>query len=143
MIIKRNWRDIHPTIAHQSGVDWRLRSSAIRTSGDIEETTLDPQCNCLKAITYVSYAKLQPHHSYEPHHHDDHEDVHYVINGIGRIRVGSEETGLRDGDIIYIPKNTTHSIINDGEETIDFLAFGGYTGKKRKREDMKNNASVV
>ena len=119
-----------------------MLSSAIRTSGDIEETTLDPQCNCLKAITRL-YAKLQPHHSYEPHHHDDHEDVHYVINGIGRIRVGSEETGLRDGDTIYISENTTNSIINDGEETIDFLAFGGYTGKKKKREDMKNNASVV
>lgn len=132
MIIKRNWRDIHPTIAHQSGVDWRLLSSAMRTSGDIEESTLDPQCNCLKAITYVSYAKLQPHLSYEPHHHDDHEEVYYIINGIGKIKIGSEETGLRDGDIIYIPENTTHSIINDGEETIDFLAFGGYTGKKKR-----------
>ena len=46
--------------------------------------------------------------------------------------MGNEETGLRDGDIIYIPENTTHSIINDSEETIDFLAFGGYTGKKKK-----------
>jgi mannose-6-phosphate isomerase-like protein (cupin superfamily) len=132
MIVKRNWRDAHPTIAHQSGVDWRLLSSAIRTSGDIEESALDPQCNCLKAITYVSYAKLQPRLSYEPHHHDDHEEGYYIINGTGKIKMGNEETGLRDGDIIYIPENTTHSIINDSEETIDFLAFGGYTGKKKK-----------
>ena len=134
MIIKRNWRDAHPTIAHQSGADWRLLSSAIKTSGDIEESALDPQCNCLKAITYVSYAKLQPSLSYEPHHHADHEEVYYIINGTGKIKMGNEETGLRDGDIIYIPENTTHSIINDGEETIDFLAFGGYIGKKKKRE---------
>jgi mannose-6-phosphate isomerase-like protein (cupin superfamily) len=133
MIIKRNWRDAHPTIAHQSGVDWRLLSSAIRTSGDIEESALDPQCNCLKAITYVSYAKLQPSLSYEPHHHEDHEEVYYIINGTGKIKMGNEESRLRDGDIIYIPENTIHSIINDGEETIDFLAFGGYTGKKKKR----------
>jgi mannose-6-phosphate isomerase-like protein (cupin superfamily) len=132
MIIKRNWRDTHPTIAHQSGVDWRLLSSAIRTSGDIEESALDPQCNCLKAITYVSYAKLQPSLSYEPHHHEDHEEVYYIINGTGKIKMGHEESRLRDGDIVYIPENTTHSIINDGEETIDFLAFGGYTGKKKK-----------
>lgn len=117
-----------------------MLSSAIRTSGDIEESALDPQCNCLKAITYVSYAKLQPYLSYEPHHHDDHEEVYYIINGTGKIKMGNEETGLRDGDIIYIPENTTHSIINDGEETIDFLAFGGYTWK---REEIKNNASLV
>jgi hypothetical protein len=78
MIIKRNWRDAHPTIAHQSGADWWLLSSAIRTSGDIEESALDPQCNFLEAITYVSYPKLQPSLSYEPHHHDDHEEV-YII----------------------------------------------------------------
>ena len=46
MIVKRNWRDAHPTIAHQSGLDWRLLSSAIKTSGDIEESGLDPQCRC-------------------------------------------------------------------------------------------------
>ena len=58
MIIKRNWRDAHPTIAHQSGVDWRLLSSAIKTSGDIEESALDPQCRCLKAITLTDSSHL-------------------------------------------------------------------------------------
>jgi hypothetical protein len=57
-----------------------LLSSAIKTSGDMEESELDPQYRCLKAITYVSY-----------------------------------------------------SIINDGEETIVFLAFGGFTGKVKKK----------
>ena len=81
----------------------------------------------------VAFASL----SYEPHHHEDHEEVYYIINGAGKIKMGNEETGLRDGDIIYIPENTTHSIINDGEETIDFLAFGGYTGKKKKERRNK------
>ena len=137
MIVKRNWRDAHPTIAHQSGLDWRLLSSATKTSGDIEEPGLDPQYRCLKAITYVSYAKLQPRLSYQPHHHDDHEEVYYIINGTGKIKMGNEEVRLRDGDIIYIPENTTHSIINDGEEMIDFLAFGGFTGKGKKKQKKK------
>jgi hypothetical protein len=59
MIIKRNWCDAHPTIAHQSGVDWRLLSSAIKTRGDIEEPELEPQYRCLRAITCVSFGKLQ------------------------------------------------------------------------------------
>ena len=137
MIVKRNWRDAHPTIAHQSGLDWRLLSSATKTSGDIEESGLDPQYRCLKAITYVSYAKLQPRLSYQPHHHDDHEEVYYIINGTGKIKMGNEEVRLRDGEIIYIPENTTHSIINDGEEMIDFLAFGGFTGKGKKKQKKK------
>ena len=79
MIIKRDWRDVHPTIAHQSAVDWRLLPSAIKTSGDIE-VELEPQYRCLKAITCVSFAKLQPGFSYEPHNHKDHEEVYYVVN---------------------------------------------------------------
>jgi mannose-6-phosphate isomerase-like protein (cupin superfamily) len=134
MIIKRNWRDAHPTIAHKSGLDWRLLSSTMKTSGDIEESELDPQYRCLKVITYVSFAKLQPRLSYEPHLHDDHEEVYYIINGTGRIRVGNEEVKFRDGDIIYIAENTVHSIINDGEEMVDFLAFGGFTGKEKNKE---------
>ena len=51
--------------------------------------------------------------------------------------MGNEEARLRDGDIIYIPENTTHSIINDGEETIDFLAFGGYIGKQKRKGRKK------
>jgi mannose-6-phosphate isomerase-like protein (cupin superfamily) len=134
MIIKRNWRDAHPTIAHKSGLDWRLLSSTMKTSGDIEESELDPQYRCLKVITYVSFAKLQPRLSYEPHLHDDHEEVYYIINGTGRIRVGNEEVKFRDGDIIYIAENTVHSIINDGEEMVDFLAFRGFTGKEKNKE---------
>jgi len=44
---------------------------------------------------------------------------------------------LRDGDIIYIPENATHSIINDGEEMLRFLAFGGYTRKQTKKRSRK------
>ena len=55
-----------------------------------------------------------------------------MINGTGKIKMGNVEARLRDGDIIYFPENTPHSIINDGEEMIDFLAFGGFTGKEKK-----------
>jgi mannose-6-phosphate isomerase-like protein (cupin superfamily) len=132
MIIIRNWRDAHPTIAHESGLDWRLLSNGEKTSGDIE-SKLEPKYECLKSITYVSLAKLQPRLSYEPHHHKDHEEVYYIINGSGKIKIGNEEAHFRDGDIIYIPENTTHSITNDSEEMIDFLAFGGFTGKEQTK----------
>ena len=128
MIITRNWRNVYPTIAHKSGLDWRLLSTPAKTSGDID-SEVELKYQCLKAITYVSLAKLQPSLSYERHTHEDHEEIYYIINGTGRIKIGQEEARFRDGDIIYIPEKTTHSITNDGEEIIDFLAFGGFTGK--------------
>jgi mannose-6-phosphate isomerase-like protein (cupin superfamily) len=129
MIIIRNWRDVRPTIAHKSGIDWRLLSSSVKTNGDIN-AEVDPRYQCLEAITYVSLAKLQPSLSYESHTHRDHEEIYYIISGKGRMKIGNEEARFRDGDIIFIPKKTEHSITNDGEQMVDFLAFGGSTVKQ-------------
>ncbi|AFU57576.1 putative cupin 2, conserved barrel domain protein [Candidatus Nitrososphaera gargensis Ga9.2] len=127
VIVVRNWRNVHPTIAHKSGLDWRLLGMPAKTSGDIE-VEVDPKFQCLKTITYVSLAKLQPTLSYEPHDHQDHEEVYYIISGSGQIKVGGESARFRDGDVIYIPEKAVHSITNDGSEMIEFLAFGGLTG---------------
>lgn len=98
-----------------------------KTHGDIE-AEVEPKFQCLRNITYVSLAKLQPSLSYEPHDHQDHEEVYYIISGSGHIRIGTETTRFRDGDAVYIPSNTMHSITNDGTEMVEFLAFGGLTG---------------
>jgi len=131
VIVVRNWRDVYPTIAHKSGVDWRLLSMANKTSGDID-VQVEEKYNCLKAITYVSLAQLQPTLSYEKHQHQDHEELYYIINGKGKIKIGMEESQFRDGDIIYIPERTEHTITNNGEEIIEFLAFGGFIDMNSK-----------
>jgi mannose-6-phosphate isomerase-like protein (cupin superfamily) len=98
-----------------------------KTHGDID-AEVDPKFQCLKSITYISLAKLQPTLSYEKHDHRDHEEIYYIISGNGHIKIGDEMARFRDGDIIYIPEKTSHSITNDGDEMVEFLAFGGYTG---------------
>ena len=129
MAIVRNWRSVYPTIAHKSGLDWRLLSSSGKTSGDID-VEVGSAYQCLKSVPYVSLAKLQPGLSYEPHEHSDHEEIYYVINGSGKIKIGNETARYRDGDVIYIPERTIHSIANDGDEMVEFLAFGGITSRK-------------
>ena len=101
-----------------------------KTYGDID-AKVDPKFQCLKSITYVSLAKLQPTLSYESHEHKDHEEIYYIINGSGHIKIGDEIAKFREGDVIYIPEKTSHSITNDGSEMVEFLAFGGFTGMKK------------
>jgi mannose-6-phosphate isomerase-like protein (cupin superfamily) len=129
-LIVRNWRNVYPTIAHKSGLDWRLLSMESKTHGDID-TEVDHKFQCLKSITYVSLAKLQPSLSYEPHEHQDHEEIYYIMNGSGHIKIGDEIAKFSDGDVIYIPEKTSHSITNDGNEMVEFLAFGGFTDMKK------------
>ena len=107
-----------------------------KTHGDID-AEVDPKFRCLKSITYVSLAKLQPSLSYERHEHQDHEEIYYIINGTGHITMGDERAKFRDGDVIYIPEKTSHSITNDGNEMVEFLAFGGFTDPKKLAEQRK------
>lgn len=101
---------------------------ATKTEGDIA-AMVAPRFRCLRTITYVSRAKLQPGLSYETHSHADHEEVYYIIGGRGRIKIDDEVARFRDGDAIYIPRRASHTITNDGEEMVEFLAFGGYIGE--------------
>jgi mannose-6-phosphate isomerase-like protein (cupin superfamily) len=102
-----------------------------KTHGDID-AEVDPKFRCLKSITYVSLAKLQPSLSYERHEHQDHEEIYYIINGTGHITIADESAKFRDGDVIYIPEKTSHSITNDGNEMVEFLAFGGFTDPRKR-----------
>jgi hypothetical protein len=53
---------------------------------------------------------------------------YYIINGTGKIKMGNDDVRLIDDDIFYIPENTSHSIINDGE-VIDFWHLMALQGK--------------
>src|SRR5690606_9330562 len=120
---------VYPTIAHKSVIDWRLLTMNTKTMGDIDVDTY-PIFQCLRSITYVSLARLQPFLSYKRHIHQDHEELYYIFHGKGTIKLDDDTANFRDGDILYIPPETEHTIINNGEEMIEFLAFGGFTGKK-------------
>jgi hypothetical protein len=37
MIVTKNWRDVYPTIAHKTGIDWRLLSFGGLTGKPTEE----------------------------------------------------------------------------------------------------------
>ena len=141
MIAIQNWRSVHPTIAHKSGLDWRLLSMTAKTEGDIP-AMVAPRFRCLKTVTYVSLAKLQPGLSYEAHSHADHEEIYYIIGGKGRIEIGGETARFRDGDAIYIPRKALHSITNDGEEMVEFLAFGGLIGAPRPSGKRKTGGGA-
>jgi len=123
----RNWRDHEPAIVHEAGIDWRiLNCKQERYREQLEsEGHYDDESACMEVIRFVSLAHLKPGLRYEAHAHDDHEEIYYIIKGKGKILIDGEERSIRDGDCIYIGVNSMHQIINDSDEIIELLAFGG------------------
>lgn len=120
-MIIRNWREITPWLLpefHGEGVDWRILSK-IGTKEDAA---------CLKTISFVSFARLQPGGAYRAHINtsdgQQSEENYCFIKGCGTIRIGDNDIWkVRDGDICFTPGGQVHHLINDGKEWIDFLAW--------------------
>lgn len=126
-MIKKNWRDFEPFLAHDAGVDWRIFNNKHEKFREEQEQEggYFPEKAVMDVIRFVSLAHLNPGKCYHAHAHDDHEEIYYIISGKGKMIVDDEESDIMDGDCIYIPLNSVHQIVNDGDQIIEFLAFAG------------------
>jgi mannose-6-phosphate isomerase-like protein (cupin superfamily) len=56
-----------------------------------------------------------------PHHHPQTEEIYYVLEGAGRMRIGDEERDIGPGDAVAIPPGQVHQIVNTGDAVLKFL----------------------
>jgi len=59
------------------------------------------------------------------HNHRVNEEMFFVLEGSGEVRIGSETYPIRKGDIIACPpggKESAHQIVNTGTEELRYLA---------------------
>ncbi|HKL28887.1 MAG TPA: cupin domain-containing protein [Natrialbaceae archaeon] len=63
--------------------------------------------------------------SWPYHYHTANEEAIFVLSGTGTIRLDGDEYDLGEGDYVPLPANETggHRVINDGEETLRYLAI--------------------
>jgi len=56
-----------------------------------------------------------------PHVHKDVEEVYYILEGSGEMRIGDEKRLVGAGDVIYIPSEKVHALIQVGEKNLRFI----------------------
>ena len=69
----------------------------------------------------LAEARLQPGGRTTPHYHPLTEEIYYVLEGTGRMRIGQEMRNVGSGDAIAIPPGAVHTIENTGAVTLKFL----------------------
>jgi uncharacterized cupin superfamily protein len=58
------------------------------------------------------------------HNHQVNEEMFFVLEGVGEVRIGDEKYPLRAGDVIACPaggKETAHQIVNTGTVELKYL----------------------
>jgi mannose-6-phosphate isomerase-like protein (cupin superfamily) len=66
------------------------------------------------------------------HHHEDNDEVFYVLEGTASIRIGDEWVDVEKGSFIRIPTGITHDFENRTDQRIGLLNFfipGGFEEK--------------
>jgi len=69
----------------------------------------------------LAEARLPPGASTTPHYHSLTEEIYYLLEGSGRMRIGDETRDVEPGDAIAIPPGAIHTITNTGTDTLRFL----------------------
>jgi mannose-6-phosphate isomerase-like protein (cupin superfamily) len=68
---------------------------------------------------------LNPGEAPPPHQHHDTEQIFYILEGEGTLRIGvtEEKHPVRSGDVVRIPPATFHSIQCIGKKPLRYLAI--------------------
>jgi mannose-6-phosphate isomerase-like protein (cupin superfamily) len=89
----------------------RLRSHFLMDAGDLGSRNL--------AVTWV---EVPPGAEQRAHSHAESEQVYVIVRGRGRMSVAGDVEEVGEGDLVFIPPATQHGIVNDGTETLLYVA---------------------
>lgn len=76
--------------------------------------------SCVRNQT-LAEARLPPGGSTAPHHHRRTEEIYYILEGRGLMRIGAEQREVGPGDAIAIPPGEVHEISNIADRVLRFL----------------------
>jgi mannose-6-phosphate isomerase-like protein (cupin superfamily) len=69
----------------------------------------------------VTWVEVAPGSEQKPHSHDP-QQVYVITRGQGRMKVGDEEREVHEGQMVFIPPNQEHGIVNTGQETLTYVS---------------------
>lgn len=89
---------------------------------------LDPDV-FLTNWAYVDHLLIPPGASEGLHRHRGVEEIYYVLNGDGQVRVNDETADIHKGDGIPVRLNEPHSLMNNSKGDLELMIVGVSTQK--------------
>ena len=69
----------------------------------------------------LAEARLMPGGRTAPHFHRRTEEIYFITSGSGTMTIGDESRPVKVGDAIAIPPGMVHTIVNTGQQPLEFL----------------------
>jgi mannose-6-phosphate isomerase-like protein (cupin superfamily) len=85
-------------------------------------------------IAAVYDTLLSPGESIPSHFHPDFEELYYILSGYGIMTIGEERKEISRNDVVYIPQEAMHTLMNTAEVPLRFLTLSVKVAVKKKEE---------
>ena len=95
-----------------------LETTYLAHGGAIAQMILDRRI--LKEIGFLAIATLAPGKKIETHA-DPMEEIYFVASGSGVMAVDDETAHVGPGDATWIPAESSHGLLNNGDEDLVIL----------------------
>ncbi len=69
----------------------------------------------------ITWVDVEPGGEQKPHSHGP-QQVYVITRGTGRMKVGADERDVTEGQLVFIPPETEHGIVNTGEGTLTYIS---------------------
>lgn len=73
-------------------------------------------------LNKIMKGHLEPGASIGLHTHETSSEIMFLVSGHGSLIDDGERKAVKAGDCLYCPKGHSHSLINDSDSALDFLA---------------------
>ena len=97
----------------------------ITSTENAEHYTWGAQCDCWHLLRTNSLSVIQermpPGTSEQSHYHEHAQQVFFILSGTATFEVEGEIKTVKTNQSIYIPPNTKHHILNNGDTDLHLL----------------------
>jgi hypothetical protein len=101
----------------------RSREAATRYEYGCDLRRLFPWPGVVDPLWGSAIASVRPNEQTSPHSHDE-EEAFIILSGSGDISIDGDTTSVSQGDVIYLPRNSHHTIRNTSDvKPLEFLTI--------------------
>lgn len=72
----------------------------------------------------LNWALLPPGKSFQPHYHEDMQEIFTLVTGQARMVVDGREVWMEPGDTVAVPPGSVHTMENRTDDTVTYLVIG-------------------
>ncbi|MCE8422876.1 MAG: cupin domain-containing protein [Candidatus Methanoperedens sp.] len=87
-----------------------------------------------KSFEAVYDTSLDPQERIPLHFHPDAEEIYYILSGYGIMTIADEKEEISRADVIYIPSEAQHTLLNTGNVPLRFMTVTVKVSNKKKEE---------